>query len=96
MWMTVQFQTYVGEKIYGLGERFGPFVKNGQVRGRSNHLLLNVERDEQAVEMWNESGGTSSELAYKSIPFFLSSRGYGVFVASPGFVSFEIQSESKR
>ncbi|KAF8904664.1 glycoside hydrolase superfamily [Mucidula mucida] len=65
MWMTVQFQTYVGEKIYGLGERFGPFVKNGQ-----------------AVEMWNESGGTSSELAYKSIPFFLSSRGYGVFVAS--------------
>lgn len=31
-WMTMQFQLSVGEKIYGLGERFGNFVKNGQVR----------------------------------------------------------------
>ncbi len=31
MWMTMQLQVSVGEKIYGLGERFGPFVKNGQV-----------------------------------------------------------------
>ncbi|KAF8999733.1 hypothetical protein BDZ89DRAFT_1248993 [Hymenopellis radicata] len=74
--LVASFQTYIGEKIYGLGERFGPFVKNGQ-----------------AVEIWNESGGTSSELVYKNIPFFLSLRGYGVWVAFPGFVSFEIQSE---
>ncbi|KAL0947518.1 hypothetical protein HGRIS_013617 [Hohenbuehelia grisea] len=75
-WFTMQFQLSVGEKIYGLGERFGPFVKNGQT-----------------VEMWNEDGGTSSELTYKNIPFYLSSRGYGIFVACPGFVSFEVQSE---
>ncbi len=43
--------------------------------------------------MWNEDGGTSSELTYKNVPFFLSSRGYGVFVACPGAVSFEVQSE---
>jgi alpha-D-xyloside xylohydrolase len=30
-WMTFQFDLAVGEKIYGLGERFGPFIKNGQV-----------------------------------------------------------------
>ncbi|KZV69553.1 glycoside hydrolase family 31 protein [Peniophora sp. CONT] len=75
-WMTLQFDLAVGEKIYGLGERFGPFVKNGQ-----------------SVEMWNEDGGTSSELTYKNVPFYLSSRGYGIFVASPGAVSFEVQSE---
>ncbi|KAI9734634.1 MAG: hypothetical protein M1834_002235 [Cirrosporium novae-zelandiae] len=66
----------VGEKLYGLGERFGSFIKNGQ-----------------CVEMWNEDGGTSSELAYKNIPFYLSSKGYGVFVNHPGKVSFELQSE---
>jgi alpha-D-xyloside xylohydrolase len=43
--------------------------------------------------MWNEDGGTSSELAYKNVPFFLSSLGYGVFVAHPERVSFEIASE---
>ena len=66
----------VGEKIYGLGERFGPFIKNGQT-----------------VDMWNEDGGTSSEQAYKNVPFFISSRGYGVFVNNPGRVMFEVQSE---
>ena len=71
-----QLSLGVGECIYGLGERFTPFVKNGQ-----------------AVEMWNEDGGTSSELAYKNIPFYLSSAGYGVLVAHPEKVSFEIASE---
>ncbi len=66
----------VGELVYGLGERFTPFVKNGQV-----------------VDMWNEDGGTSSELAYKNIPFYLTNRGYGVFVAHPERVSYEIASE---
>jgi alpha-D-xyloside xylohydrolase len=66
----------VGETIYGLGERFTPFVKNGQ-----------------AVDIWNEDGGTASEQAYKNIPFYLSSAGYGVLVNNPGRVSFEIGSE---
>jgi alpha-D-xyloside xylohydrolase len=66
----------VGEYVYGLGERFGPFVKNGQ-----------------AVDIWNADGGTASEQAYKNIPFYLTNRGYGVFVNDPGAVSFEIGSE---
>ncbi len=72
-----QLDLGVGELIYGLGERFGPFVKNGQT-----------------VDIWNADGGTSSEMAYKNIPFYLSSRGYGVFVNQPEHVSFEVGSEA--
>ncbi|KIW93263.1 uncharacterized protein Z519_05868 [Cladophialophora bantiana CBS 173.52] len=75
-YMLVELDLSVHEKIYGLGERFGPFVKNGQT-----------------VDIWNEDGGTSSELSYKSIPFYLSSRGYGVFINNPGKVMLEVQSE---
>lgn len=28
-------------------------------------------------------GGTSSQQAYKNVPFYISSRGYGVFVNHP-------------
>ncbi|KAJ5670094.1 Alpha-xylosidase [Penicillium maclennaniae] len=75
-YMLSELDLGVNEKIYGLGERFGPLVKNGQT-----------------VDIWNEDGGTSSELAYKNIPFYMSSRGYGVFVNHPGKVSLEVQSE---
>ncbi|MCX5400979.1 alpha-xylosidase [Streptomyces sp. NBC_00102] len=75
--MIAQLALAVGENVYGLGERFTPFVKNGQV-----------------VDVWQADGGTSSELAYKNIPFYLSSRGYGVFVNHPGKVAFEVGSES--
>ncbi|WP_420036732.1 alpha-xylosidase [Streptomyces sp. cg28] len=75
--MITQLALGVGEHIYGLGERFTPFVKNGQT-----------------VDIWQADGGTSSEQAYKNIPFHLSSRGYGVLVNHPGRVSYEIGSES--
>jgi len=66
----------VGETVYGLGERFTPWVKNGQV-----------------VENSNRDGGTACEQAYKSVPFYLTSRGYGVLVNEAGPVSFEVASE---
>jgi alpha-D-xyloside xylohydrolase len=72
-----QLSLDVGECVYGLGERFGPMVKNGQV-----------------VDIWNADGGTSSEQAYKNVPFYLTNRGYGVFVNHPGAVSFEVASEA--
>lgn len=75
-YMLVELDLSVGEKLYGLGERFGPFIKNGQ-----------------SVEIWNEDGGTSSDLAYKNVPFYISSRGYGVFINNPGRVMLELQSE---
>ncbi|MFE3519917.1 alpha-xylosidase [Streptomyces sp. NPDC059166] len=75
--MIAQLAIGVGETVHGLGERFTPYVKNGQV-----------------VDMWQADGGTSSEQAYKNIPFYMSSRGYGVFVNHPGKVSFEVGSEA--
>ena len=71
-----QLSLGVGECVYGLGERFTAFVKNGQV-----------------VENWNKDGGTSSDQAYKAVPFYLTNRGYGVLVNETGPVSFEIASE---
>ena len=71
-----QLTLAVGETVYGLGERFTPFVKNGQV-----------------VENTNKDGGTACEQAYKSVPFYLTNRGYGVLVNEAGPVSFEVASE---
>jgi alpha-D-xyloside xylohydrolase len=72
-----QLDLGVGAQVYGLGERFGPLVRNGQV-----------------VDIWNADAGTSSEQAYKNVPFYLTNAGYGVFVNHPGNVSFEVASEA--
>lgn len=66
----------VGELVYGMGERYTPFIKNGQ-----------------SVEIWNEDGGTASEQSYKNVPFYITNKGYGVFVSHPGDVHFEVGSE---
>lgn len=65
-----------GELIYGFGEQFGAFIKNGQ-----------------SIKIWNQDGGTSSEQAYKCVPFYMTNRGYGVFVNHPGEVEVEVGSE---
>ena len=72
-----QLKLSVGEYIYGFGEKFTPFVKNGQT-----------------VEIWNADGGTCSDQSYKCVPFYLSSRGYGVFTNQTGFVSYEVASDT--
>lgn len=75
-YMSAATNLSVDEHIYGLGERFTPFVKNGQT-----------------VKMWNADGGTSTELSYKNIPFYMSDRGYGVFVNNTADVEYEVASE---
>ncbi|KAJ1338375.1 alpha-xylosidase [Microdochium nivale] len=47
----------------------------------------------QSVALWNADGGTSSDQAYKNVSFWLSSRGYGVFIDNPGRVELEVGSE---
>ena len=75
--MREQLALGVGELVYGLGERFQSFTRNGQ-----------------GVEMWAQGGRPGPvEAATKNVPFFLSSRGYGVLVNSPARVAFEIGSE---
>lgn len=51
------------EKYYGVGENF-----------------TGVDRTGRAFELWNTNSlGVNTERAYKYIPFYMSSRGYGVF-----------------
>ncbi|KAI1079974.1 glycoside hydrolase family 31 protein [Whalleya microplaca] len=47
----------------------------------------------QSISLWNADGGTSSDQAYKNVSFWLSSKGYGVFIDTPGKVELEIGSE---
>ncbi|PHV69917.1 alpha-xylosidase [Sporanaerobium hydrogeniformans] len=75
-YMVTELSLKAGERVYGFGEQFTAFCKNGQV-----------------VECWNEDGGTSSDVAYKNIPFYVTSEGYGVYVDHMMPVSFEVASE---
>ncbi len=75
--LSAQLALGVGENVYGLGERFTSFIKNGQ-----------------SIDVWNADGGTSSEQAYKNIPFYLTNAGYGVFINHTGNVLMEVASEA--
>lgn len=58
------FSLSPGEKIFGFGESFTEFDKRGQ------KVVLAVD----------DPNGTQNETMYKPIPFFMSSRGYGMFM----------------
>ena len=75
-YMVTELSLDPGECVYGLGERFTAFVKNGQ-----------------AVDCWNEDGGTSSQMSYKNIPFYVTNKHYGVYIDHSDNVSLEIASE---
>jgi alpha-D-xyloside xylohydrolase len=75
-YMVVSLGLDVGEHVYGLGERFGPLIKNGQT-----------------IDLWNEDAGTCTPYTYKNIPFYFTSKGYGVFFDHSSLVSVEVQTE---
>ena len=77
-WFGVEsFVIYPGEAIYGLGEQFGPLNKIGQTIG-----------------LWNFEGlGNTSGRIYKNIPFFISTRGYGVFINETKPITFWVGSK---
>ncbi|HLZ60805.1 MAG TPA: alpha-xylosidase [Ktedonosporobacter sp.] len=62
------------EHFYGFGEKFTDFDKRGQ-----------------RIQSWNyDCGGVWSERSYKNVPFFVSTRGYGIFVDSARAVDFDM------
>lgn len=62
------------EVIWGLGERFDGIVRNGRI-----------------VDFWNKDAvGTTSRRTYVNIPFFMSSKGYGLFLNSGAQTQWEI------
>jgi alpha-D-xyloside xylohydrolase len=62
--MDAVFSMSPEEKIFGCGESFTQFNKRGQ-----------------KVILWtDDANGVQNETMYKPIPFYMSSRGYGVFM----------------
>ena len=62
--MSAVFSLSPDEKIFGCGESFTEFNKRGQ-----------------KVVLWaDDANGVQNEAIYKPIPFFMSNRGYGVFM----------------
>ncbi len=62
------------EHYYGFGEKFTDFDKRGQ-----------------RLEMWTHNTyGVHTERAYKNHPFFISTRGYGIFVDSAKCIRFDM------
>ncbi|HLV62751.1 alpha-xylosidase [Galbibacter sp.] len=72
--MAAVFSLQPGEKIFGCGESFTQFNKRG----------------EKVVLYTDDANGVQNQTMYKPIPFYLSSRGYGVFMhhSSPITVDF--------
>lgn len=63
-----------GEKIYGFGESFTQFDKRGE-----------------KVVLWvDDANGTQNETMYKPIPFYMSNRGYGVFMHHSTPISVDV------
>jgi len=72
------FSLFPGEAIYGFGEKFTRLNKVGQ-----------------RIRCWNcNPFGAGTEESYKNIPFFLSTKGYGIFVNSTYRIIFDVGSRS--
>lgn len=62
------------DHIYGLGEKFAALDKRGQ-----------------SIASWAvRAGGTETERSYKNVPFYLSTRGYGLVVETTSEVTFDV------
>ena len=67
------FSLSPGEKIFGCGESFTRLDKRGQ-----------------KVVLWtNDANGVETGRMYKPIPFFMSNRGYGMFVHTSAPATFD-------
>lgn len=65
------FELQTGEQVYGLGEKWGPLDKRGQLIRSFNSDAL----------------GVNAEVSYKNTPFAWSPNGWGVFAHTPSPVT---------
>ncbi len=65
------------------------------IYGLGEHFT-SIIRNGQSVDCWNRDGGSNGNQAYKNIPFYLSSKSYGVFVNTPRRIGFEVANVSVR
>lgn len=69
------FELDTDEHLFGLGEQYGPLDKRGQ-------RLISWSRDTM--------GTNTTSVTYLNVPFFLSTRGYGVFVHHASKIVYEL------
>ncbi|UII24607.1 alpha-xylosidase [Fulvivirga maritima] len=68
------FSLQPGEKMFGFGESFTQLNKRGQ-----------------RVVLWtDDANGTQNETMYKPIPFFMSNRGYGMFIHTSSPITCDV------
>lgn len=68
------FNLQPDEMIFGFGEQYTEFNKRGQ-----------------KVVLWvDDANGVQNETSYKPIPFFMSSRGYGMFIHTSSPITCDI------
>jgi len=71
---------HADEHIWGCGERFTSLEKRGQ-----------------KIDIWNVNArGARSGLSYRNVPFYISSRGYGLYLDNPERAEFDFGSRSVR
>jgi alpha-D-xyloside xylohydrolase len=71
------FELAPDERIFGFGESFTRLNKRGQ----------------RVVAYLRDAMGAQSRLQYKAVPFFLSDKGYGMFVHTSAPVTFDVGAE---
>jgi len=77
---TCSFAAKNDECFYGTGERFAKMDLSGKT-----------------VQLYNQDGqGVNNRRAYKNIPFYLSSEGYGLFLHTTYFTKFSLAEHSTR
>ncbi len=68
------FNLSPGEKIFGFGEMFTEFNKRGQ------KVILGID----------DAHGSQNESSHKPVPFFISDRGYGMFIHTSSPVTCDV------
>jgi len=77
---TISFHADTDECFAGTGERFAKMDLSGHT-----------------FQLENQDGqGVNNKRTYKNIPFYYSSRGYGVFVHTTAFMKFSLADQSTR
>jgi len=74
IWIFDSFNLGYDESLYGFGEKFTPLNKRGQ-----------------QLKLWNcDPLGVIREAGYKNVPFFLSTKGYGIFLNTSCIVKCDL------
>lgn len=77
-WTVQSFLRHDDEDFYGFGEQFTDFSKRGR-----------------EVAIWNaDAGNCMGYMSYKNVPFFVSTRGYAMMLASPVQAVFDMGSKT--